>query len=91
MAIAQTQLLVQEVTAISSALTIYFLLSSFPISTTPSFNERLSASPSSAVLKRLILVLPTYTPPSITPSVIDVDNMFDSNIDKVSVIDGVIQ
>jgi hypothetical protein len=37
------------------------------------------------------LVLPTYTPPSITPSVIDVDNMFDSNIDKVSVIDGVIQ
>jgi hypothetical protein len=37
------------------------------------------------------MILPTYTPPSITPSVIDVDNMFDSNIDKVSVIDGVIQ
>ncbi|CAB9543399.1 hypothetical protein BROOK1789C_916 [Bathymodiolus brooksi thiotrophic gill symbiont] len=37
------------------------------------------------------LVLPTYTPPSITPSAIDVDNVSDSNIDKVSVIDGVIQ
>jgi hypothetical protein len=31
--------------------------------------------------------LPTYTPPSITPSAIDVDNVSDSNIDKVSVID----
>jgi hypothetical protein len=37
------------------------------------------------------LVLPTYTPPSITPSVIDVDNVSNSNIDKASVIDGVIQ
>jgi hypothetical protein len=34
----------------------------FLISTTPSFNERLSASPSSAVLKRLILsLLKSYT------------------------------